>query len=319
MPEAYICDAVRTPIGRYAGGLSAVRTDDLAATPIVELMKRNPSVDWGGVDDVMYGCTNQAGEDNRNVARMAGLLAGLPPEVAGGDVQPPVRLRDGRGRERRPRDQGGGGGADRRGGGREHVPRPLRDEQGSRPVRPGGRDARQHDRVALREPADEGAVRGRVDGVDGGERGGPVPDLPGRPGPVRPAKPAEDRRGRRERAVPGGDRPGRSPEEKGGGCRGRGRRASAAGHHAGGPRPPEADRAARRDGDRRKRLGGERRRVRAPDRFGGGGETERPDPAGAHRRDGRRRSRPAGDGDRTDPRDPEGAGPRGPRRCPGWT
>jgi acetyl-CoA acetyltransferase len=83
MPEAYICDAVRTPIGRYAGALSAIRTDDLAATPIVELMKRNPSVDWGRVDDVMYGCTNQAGEDNRNVARMAGLLAGLPPEVPG--------------------------------------------------------------------------------------------------------------------------------------------------------------------------------------------------------------------------------------------
>jgi len=83
MPEAYICDAVRTPIGRYAGCLSAIRTDDLAAIPIVELMKRNPSVDWGGVNDVMYGCTNQAGEDNRNVARMAGLLAGLPPEVPG--------------------------------------------------------------------------------------------------------------------------------------------------------------------------------------------------------------------------------------------
>ncbi|HEX7523264.1 MAG TPA: beta-ketoacyl synthase N-terminal-like domain-containing protein, partial [Candidatus Deferrimicrobium sp.] len=83
MPEAYICDAVRTPIGRYAGCLSAIRTDDLAATPVVELMKRNPSVDWGGVNDVMYGCTNQAGEDNRNVARMAGLLAGLPPEVPG--------------------------------------------------------------------------------------------------------------------------------------------------------------------------------------------------------------------------------------------
>ena len=67
----------------FAGGMSAIRTDDLAATPIAELMKRNPSVDRGAVDDVMYGCTNQAGEDNRNVARMAGLLAGLPPEVPG--------------------------------------------------------------------------------------------------------------------------------------------------------------------------------------------------------------------------------------------
>ncbi len=83
MTEAYVCDAVRTPIGRYAGALSEIRTDDLAAAPIVELVKRNPSVDWGRVDDVMYGCTNQAGEDNRNVARMAALLAGLPPEVPG--------------------------------------------------------------------------------------------------------------------------------------------------------------------------------------------------------------------------------------------
>ena len=83
MSEAYLCDAVRTPIGSYGGGLSGVRTDDLAALPIKALMKRNPSVDWVKVDDVMYGCANQAGEDNRNVARMAGLLAGLPVEVPG--------------------------------------------------------------------------------------------------------------------------------------------------------------------------------------------------------------------------------------------
>jgi 3-oxoadipyl-CoA thiolase len=83
MSDAYICDAVRTPIGTYGGGLSGVRTDDLATLPIKALMKRNPTVDWGSVDDVMYGCANQAGEDNRNVARMAGLLAGLPPEVPG--------------------------------------------------------------------------------------------------------------------------------------------------------------------------------------------------------------------------------------------
>ncbi len=83
MGEAYICDAIRTPIGSYGGSLSGVRTDDLAAIPIKALMKRNPSVDWGRVDDVTYGCANQAGEDNRNVARMAGLLAGLPVEVPG--------------------------------------------------------------------------------------------------------------------------------------------------------------------------------------------------------------------------------------------
>jgi acetyl-CoA acyltransferase len=83
MPEAYICDAVRTPIGSYGGCLSGIRTDDLAALPIRALMRRNARVDWGRVDDVMFGCANQAGEDNRNVARMAGLLAGLPPEVPG--------------------------------------------------------------------------------------------------------------------------------------------------------------------------------------------------------------------------------------------
>ena len=83
MPEAFICDAVRIPIGRYGGGLSSVRTDDLAALPIKALMARNGSVDWKAVDDVIYGCANQAGEDNRNVARMAALLAGLPVDVTG--------------------------------------------------------------------------------------------------------------------------------------------------------------------------------------------------------------------------------------------
>ena len=78
MSDAFICDAVRTPIGRYAGSLAAVRTDDLGAIPIKALMERNPSVDWSKVDDMSFGCANQAGEDNRNVGRMAALLAGLP-------------------------------------------------------------------------------------------------------------------------------------------------------------------------------------------------------------------------------------------------
>ena len=86
MPEAFICDAVRTPFGRYGGALSGLRTDDLAAVPIRALMERNPKVDWGELDDVIYGNVNQAGEDNRNVARMAGLLAGLPVEVPGATV-----------------------------------------------------------------------------------------------------------------------------------------------------------------------------------------------------------------------------------------
>ncbi|MFM7343024.1 MAG: 3-oxoadipyl-CoA thiolase [Betaproteobacteria bacterium] len=83
MKPAFICDAIRTPFGRYAGVLSGVRTDDLAAIPIAALMARNPGVDWQAVTDVIYGCANQAGEDNRNVAHMASLLAGLPLEVPG--------------------------------------------------------------------------------------------------------------------------------------------------------------------------------------------------------------------------------------------
>ncbi len=83
MTEAFVCDAIRTPIGRYAGALSTVRADDLAALPIRALMDRNPSVDWSQVDDLIYGCANQAGEDNRNVARMAALLSGLPVDVPG--------------------------------------------------------------------------------------------------------------------------------------------------------------------------------------------------------------------------------------------
>ena len=83
MTEAYICDAVRTPIGRYGGSLSGVRADDLAAIPIKALIERNPGVDWSELDDVILGCANQAGEDNRNLARMAGLLAGLPDSSGG--------------------------------------------------------------------------------------------------------------------------------------------------------------------------------------------------------------------------------------------
>ena len=86
MNQAYICDAIRTPFGRYGGALSGVRADDLGAVPIKALIERNPQVDWSAIDDVLYGCANQAGEDNRNVARMSGLLAGLPVEVPGGTI-----------------------------------------------------------------------------------------------------------------------------------------------------------------------------------------------------------------------------------------
>ena len=86
MAEAFICDAVRTPIGRYGGALSSIRADDLAALPLSALMQRNPAVDWTKVDDLIYGCANQAGEDNRNVGRMAILLSGLPVSVPGNTV-----------------------------------------------------------------------------------------------------------------------------------------------------------------------------------------------------------------------------------------
>ncbi len=84
--EAFICDAVRTPIGRYAGALASVRADDLGAVPLMALMERNPSINWSRIDDVIFGCANQAGEDNRNVARMSSLLAGLPDTVPGSTI-----------------------------------------------------------------------------------------------------------------------------------------------------------------------------------------------------------------------------------------
>src|SRR6201992_1433464 len=86
MIDAFICDAIRTPIGRYGGALKDVRADDLGAVPIKALIERNPGVDWNALDDVIYGCANQSGEDNRNVARMALLLAGLAVEVPGSTV-----------------------------------------------------------------------------------------------------------------------------------------------------------------------------------------------------------------------------------------
>ncbi|MBE2242559.1 MAG: acetyl-CoA C-acyltransferase, partial [Burkholderiaceae bacterium] len=86
MTQAFICDAIRTPFGRYGGALSSVRADDLAALPIKALIARHPGLDWSAVSDVLYGCANQAGEDNRNVARMAALLAGLPTAVGGATI-----------------------------------------------------------------------------------------------------------------------------------------------------------------------------------------------------------------------------------------
>ena len=104
MRQVFICDAIRTPIGRYGGALADVRTDDLGAIPLQALMQRNPRVDWAAVDDVYYGCANQAGEDNRNVARMAAAARRSAGQRAGRDDQSPVRLRPRCGQSRRARD-----------------------------------------------------------------------------------------------------------------------------------------------------------------------------------------------------------------------
>src|SRR5450432_2506089 len=86
MTNAFICDAIRTPIGRYGGALASVRADDLAAIAIKAIIERSPKADWHALDDVLFGCANQAGEDNRNVARMSLLLAGLPKEISGSTI-----------------------------------------------------------------------------------------------------------------------------------------------------------------------------------------------------------------------------------------
>src|SRR3712207_1265640 len=117
MADAFVCDAVRTPIGRYAGGLAPVRADDLGAVPLKALVDRNPGVDWDAVEDVVYGCANQAGEDNRNVARMALLLAGGPHGVGGGTGEPPLGAGQGPGGLPARGTQTGGGGRVGAGGG----------------------------------------------------------------------------------------------------------------------------------------------------------------------------------------------------------
>ena len=158
MTEAYICDYVRTPIGRYAGALSSVRADDLASIPIKALIDRNPNVDWNELDDVILGCANQAGEDNRNLARMAGLLAGLPDSSGGVTLN---RL-CGSGLDAVAMAaraiRGGEVGDDHRGRLRKHEPSSLRDGQGDQRVRPQRRDVRHDHRLALRQSEDEGGL-----------------------------------------------------------------------------------------------------------------------------------------------------------------
>ncbi len=182
MRDVFLCDAVRTPIGRYGGSLSKVRTDDLAAVPIKALMKRNPKVDWAALDEVIFGCANQAGEDNRNVARMALLLAGLPVTVPGITRQPPLRLGPECGRRRRPRHPRRRNRIRDRRRRRVDDARAVRDGQGAEAFSRSGRNLRHHHRLAFHQSADEEAIRRRL---DAGDRRKCRRGLSGRRAPIR--------------------------------------------------------------------------------------------------------------------------------------
>ena len=126
MSEAFICDAIRTPIGAFGGSLSSIRTDDLAAIPLKALKERNKGIDWDQVDDLIYGCANQAGEDNRNVARMAALLCGPRRESPRHDCEPSLRVRHGYNHYGVPRGYGRRRGFDYCGRGRINDARAFR-------------------------------------------------------------------------------------------------------------------------------------------------------------------------------------------------
>ena len=193
--EAYICDYIRTPIGRYGGSLAPVRPDDLAAIVLKSLLARNPTVDWARVDDVILGCANQAGEDNRNVARMAALLAGLPVNVSGTTIN---RLcGSGMDAVLTACRQIKSGEADLviAGGRRKYVPRSVRDAQSRHRLRPDRRNLRYNHWLAVRECPDESPVRRRFHARNRRKRSRRLQHLPRRSGFVCPAESAESRRG----------------------------------------------------------------------------------------------------------------------------
>ena len=231
--DVFLCDAVRTPIGRYGGALAKVRADDLAAVPIRALVKRNTKVDWGMLDEVVFGCANQAGEDNRNVARMAALLAGLPDHVPGvtvnrlcasglnavGDAARAIRAGE--------IDFAIAGGV-------ESMTRaPFVMGKAGGGVRAHRRHPRHHHRLALHQSADEAAIRRRRDAGDRRERRRGVPGFARRPGRVRVSLAAARRQGDRVGVFRGGDRTGRGAgRPRRAGHRRQGR-ASAPRHHDG--------------------------------------------------------------------------------------
>ena len=305
--------AVR-PLRRRA---AAVRTDDLGAIPLQGADGAQPEVDWAAVDDVIFGCANQAGEDNRNVARMALLLAGLPIERAGRDRQPPVRLGHGCGRHRGARDQGGRGGADDRRRRREH-------ERARRSCMPKAesafaaprRDLRHHHRLALRQPADEGAVRRRLDAGDGRER---------RRATTRSTREEQDAFALRsqQRAARRRQRGRLAKRDRAGDDRRRTRASRSSSRRDEHPRADTTLEAlaklptpfrAGRHGHRRQRIGRQRRRLRAAGRLRGRGRALRPDAARARGRHGDRRRGAAHHGHRPGAGDAEAAARDRPER-----
>ena len=313
MPDAFLCDAIRTPIGRYGGALASVRPDDLAAIPLAALIARNPGVDWAAVDDVVYGCANQAGEDNRNVGRMALLLAGLPDDGARHHGQPAVRVEPRRHRHRGARHQVRRAVADDRRRRREHVARAVRAGQGDRGVLARGEDRRHDHRLALRQSADEGALRHRLDARDRRERRGAssASRAPTRT-PSRCAAQQRAAAAHRRRAPGRGNRAGDAAREEGRPGRRRAGRASAR-DDAGVAGEAQGRRPARRHGDRGQRVRRQRRRLRDDHRVGRRGDAARPDPAGAHRRGGGRGVAPRIMGFGAGAGDAEGAGAGRPR------
>ena len=224
--EAWIVEAVRTPIGRYGGALASVRPDDLAAIVLRAVVDR-AGVDAALVEDVILGCANQAGEDNRDVARMALLLAGFPVEVGGQTVN---RL-CGSGLQAinsAAHAIAVGDGDVFIGGGVESMTRaPYVDGQGRRPMGPWPARVAGHDpRLAVREPGARREALPVFDGRDRRERGGALERQPRAPGRVRAGEPAAGRRGDRGRPLRRPDRPGRGDRAQGRGHRRVPRRAS---------------------------------------------------------------------------------------------
>ena len=283
MTEAFICDAIRTPVGRYNGGLSAVRVDDLAAHPIKALMKRNAGVDWGGGRrrDLWLRQPGGRGQSQRGAH---GGPAGRPAGRGGGrHGQSPVRLGPRGGRACGTRREARRGRHDDRRRRRGHDPLALRHGQGRRPVRPLD-EARGHRAgLALRQSAHEGRLRRRRHGPDRRERRRRAPDQPHRPGRLRLSQPAPLQGGPGSRLLRPRDRQGLRQEGQDRDHRREGR-ASARRHHDGDPGQAAGGVPRRRLGDGGQLVGHQRCRLRHDHRLRGGGQGQRPDAARAHPR-----------------------------------